>query len=158
VVWLAWTAASTLGLYLGVRAFFGIVESVALPLPRGPWSDTFNTGALAAGAGAAVGMCQVVVLARRIGLRGAVGWILFTAAGAGLAMATARGGDGLFQFVGAGPWFCAVQPWVWRSVAAALLGGTVGLGQCLVLRQGFGRALWWVPGCVVGTLATPGSR
>jgi hypothetical protein len=147
-------AACTLGLYLGVRAFFGLLEGFALPLPRGPWSDAADTAALAAGAGALLGACQALVIGRRLGARRALAWVAATAAGAGFALAVARGGDGALRLAGLGAWFDAVGDEVWRVFAVALFDAALGFGQWLVLRRRLGRSLWWVPSCVAATLAT----
>jgi hypothetical protein len=152
--WLAWTAATTLGLLLGARFAFGLLETLSVPVPRGPWSDGINVAALGAVAGGVLGACQAVVVARRLGRRGALAWVAATAAGAGLALGLARGGDGLFRLIGLAAAFDAVGAGVWRGVALALLGAGVGVGQWLVLRRRVGRALWWVPACIAATLVT----
>jgi hypothetical protein len=155
-VWLAWTSASALGVLLGARFVFGLLEAFTVPVPRGPWTASLDVAALGALAGAVLGACQAVVLmiGRGLGRREAVAWAAATAAGAGVALGLARGGDGLLRLVGLGALFDAVGGEVWQVLAFALLGGAIGCGQWLLLRRRVARALWWVPACVAATLAT----
>jgi hypothetical protein len=155
--WCAWVVASTLGLILAARLFLGLVglvEDGALPIPRGPWSETLNLAALGVVAGAGLGLCQAAVLWPRVGVRGALAWVAATAAGTASGLGIARGGAVLLGLLGAGALFRAVDEEVWRMAAFALLGAAVGCGLWLVLRRRLARAAWWVPTCAVATPAT----
>jgi hypothetical protein len=156
VTWCAWTAANALGMFLAFRLFFGLVEGVALPVPRGFWTDTVNAAVVGAGAGALLGLCQALalVLLRHLRAGDVLAWTAATASGVGLALGVARGGDGVLRLVGAGALFDAVAYPTWRLVAVLMLGGAIGLAQWLVLRRLAPRAGWWVPACAAATAAT----
>jgi hypothetical protein len=153
VVWCLWTAASTLGLLLGVWVFFRLIQPPRVPVPGGPWSDSVNLAALGGGAGALLGLCQGLVLARRLRLHGTLGWIVATAAGGAFALAVLRGGDGALRLLGAGVFFDALTSEIRQLAWLVVLGTAVGLAQWLVLRQRVAAAAWWIPGSAVATLA-----
>jgi hypothetical protein len=149
LTWLAWTGASALGALLVLRSVFVLSETITLPIPAGPWSDTVQAAIGGTAAGAVLGACQGAALLARLPARGAVGWALATAGGLGTAAALVRGSDGALRLIGVGVVVDAVYAAAWSRTLAAILfvGGFLGLAQWLVLRRYAARAGWWVPGC-----------
>jgi hypothetical protein len=153
VVWCVWTAASALGLLLGVWVFFGLIQRIRVPVPAGIWSDSANVAALGGGAGALAGLCQALVLAPRLRPGGVLGWIVATAVGGAFALAVLRGGDGVLRLLAAGVLFDALNYEIRQLAWLVVLGTAVGLAQWLVLRQRVAAAAWWIPSSTAATLA-----
>jgi hypothetical protein len=129
--WLLWVLASTVGLYSGgIVGFIGgyAVEAI---LPN------YVGVALLAGVGAGVGICQWLVLRRRVSRAG--WWVL--ASILGLAVAA---------FVSTAVALAGGYSAISENLVVGVGGAMAGIMQWFVLRRRVSRAGWWVLASTVG--------
>lgn len=134
--WLLWVLASTVGLFLGlVVGFFGALKV-------SDFQRDLAWAAIAAGAGAGVGIMQWLVLRRQVSRVG--WWALASLVGLGVA---AVGGVAVALAAGYSMEWFPMAGWI---VIAAVGGAMAGIMQWLILRRQVSRAGWWVLASTVG--------